>query len=150
MARLEYRLLDEANGFPLLYTYENISKEEIALRFACDYFVKDHKVFEKTSCAVESLTHIIYVVRNYEEKVTEPGIRFAPQWKGIRMEVRHLQEETNQYPIIHTYHFHQYQDALLYLMSHFLYFDGKEWEKTSTEVDENRKVYVCYAQPAST
>lgn len=149
MARLEYRLLDEENGFPLLYTYDNISKDEIALRFACDYFVKDQKVFEKTSCAVESLNHIIYVIRNREEQVVEPGLVFAPHWRGIRMEVRHFREEADYYPVVHTYHFHEPGDALLHLMSHFLYFNGKEWEKTSTEVDENRKVYVYYAQPTS-
>jgi hypothetical protein len=28
-----------------------------------------------------------------------------------------------------------------------LYIGGREWQKTSAEVDENRKVYVIYAEP---
>lgn len=149
MARLEYRLFDEASGFPVLYSYDNISKAEISLRFACDYFVKDHKVYETTSCAVESFNHVIYVVHNCEEKVVEPGLVFSPNWQGIRMEVRHYQETASSHPIIHTYHFHDPEDALLHLMSHFLYHQGRHWKKTSAEVDENRKVYVYYAQPTT-
>ncbi len=48
MARLEYRLYTEGGEtFPVLYYYEQIGRDEAALRFACDYFVKSGRVYEK-------------------------------------------------------------------------------------------------------
>ncbi|MFC4769249.1 hypothetical protein [Effusibacillus consociatus] len=149
MARLEYRLLDEARGFPVLYYYDMIDKDEISLRFACDYFVKDKIVFEKASCAIELPNYVIYVRPDEDEQVVDPGVLSAPRWGGIRMEVREFREGTSFYPVIHTYEFRDDDDALLHLQSDFLYLYGKEWLKTSTEVDEDRKVYVIYAKPTA-
>lgn len=61
MARLEYRLLDEAKGYPVLYVYEGISHGEVAARFICDRFVKEGAVYERTSCAIEPDGFVIYV-----------------------------------------------------------------------------------------
>lgn len=146
MPTLEYRLLDELNHFPLVSLYPDISKAEIALRFCCDYFVKGHKVYQKTSCAIDD-TYVIYVVEDPEEQVLNPGLVFLPDWIGVRVEVRHYHEEGCDYPVVLKKHFHNDQDALLFLMSQFIELDGHEWEKASTEIDENRKVYVYYAQP---
>ncbi|GAX91299.1 hypothetical protein [Effusibacillus lacus] len=149
MPRLEYRLLDEDKGFPVLYYYDMIDKDEISLRFACDYFVKDKVVYEKTSCAIELPNYIIYVKPAEDEQVVDPGVLSAPRWGGIRIEVREFREGTAFYPIIHTYDFLDDDDALLHLQSDYLYLYGREWMKTSTEVDEDRKVYVFYAQPTT-
>jgi hypothetical protein len=149
MARLEYRLLDEGRGFPVLYYYDLIDKDEISLRFACDYFVKDRVVYEKTSCAIELPNYVIYVKPAEDEQVVDPGVLSAPRWGGIRIEVREFREGTSHYPVVHTYDFRDDDDALLHLQSDYLYLYGKEWEKTSTEVDEDRKVYVYYAKPAT-
>jgi hypothetical protein len=147
LPRLEYRLLDEEKGYPVLYYYDGIDKEEISLRFACDYFVKDQHVYEKTSCAVEDGTYVIYIRRAEDEKVLDDQLVFAPDWRGIRLEVRHFREGTAHYPVVHTFYFHSDEDALLHLQSDLFYIGGREWQKTSAEVDENRKVYVIYAEP---
>jgi len=147
LPRLEYRLLDEEKGYPVLYYYNGIDKEEISLRFACDYFVKDQHVYEKTSCAVEDGTYVIYIRRAEDEKVLDDQLVFAPDWRGIRLEVRHFREGTAHYPVVHTFYFHSDEDALLHLQSDLFYIGGREWQKTSAEVDENRKVYVIYAEP---
>lgn len=149
MPRLEYRLSDEKRGFPILYYYNGIDKEEISLRFACDYFVKDRHVYEKTGCAVEDGTYVIYVQRAEEERVLDSRLVFDPNWRGIRMEVRHFREDAAHYPVVHNFLFHSDEDALLHLLSDFLCIGGREWQKTSTEVDENRKVYVIYAKPSA-
>ncbi|TCS95661.1 hypothetical protein [Hazenella coriacea] len=148
MPKLEYRLLDELNQFPLVSQYRDISKAEISLRFCCDYFVKGRKVYQKTSsaCTMDD-TYVIYVVEDPEEQVEDQGLVFLPDWIGIRVEVRQYHEEQSNYPVVLKKHFHDFQDSLLFLMSHFVEINGLEWEKTSTEVDENRKVYVYYAQP---
>lgn len=66
MAKLEYRLLDETNNFPVLFYYADIDKAEIAARFACDNFIRDGVVYEKTSCAVELITYVIYLQKSSE------------------------------------------------------------------------------------
>lgn len=148
MARLEYRLLDETRGFPVLYYYESIDPDEVALRFACDYFIKGQVVYEKTSCAVETGCYVIYVQSAEDEYVVDPHIEEnSYPWKGIRLEVREYKEDTEFYPLVHTYEFPDENTVLLHLQSDYLYLFGREWGKTSTEIDENRKVYVYYAQP---
>jgi len=148
MARLEYRLLDEPNGYPVLFYYDPINKDEILLRFACDYFVKGHLVYEKTSCAVEGDRYVIYVQRSSEEQAVDYLQTAAPRWGSLRMELREYREGTCEYPLLHTYYFRDEDDALLHLLSDYLYWNGQEWEKTSSEVDEDRQVYVYYARTA--
>jgi hypothetical protein len=148
-ARLEYRLLDEKKGFPVLYYYDLIDKDEVALRFACDYFVKAGVVYEKTSCAIESSCYVIYVQVAEDERVVEPVKPVLGRRPGITMEVREFKEDTEHYPVVCTYTFKDDDDAILHLQSHFLYLYGREWEKTSTEIDEDRGVYVYYARPTS-
>ncbi|MBD1372205.1 hypothetical protein IC620_07490 [Hazenella sp. IB182357] len=147
MISLEYRLLDEKKGFSVVTFYENISKEEVILRFNCDYFIKNHKVYRKETCRIEGLVYVIYVEQDKDEKVLEQGLIPTPTWQGTRVEVRHFQENTSQYPVIHIYHFHTYTDVLLFLNSDTVDIEGNDWCKTATEVDENRKVYVYYAEP---
>lgn len=147
MARLEYRLLDEANHFPVLYYYDQIDKDEISLRFACDYFVKGGVVYEKSSAAIEPAAYVIYVKPSAEEKVVPYTDAASLRWARVQIEVRHYQEHTSHYPLVQLFQFTDDDDALLHLQSDYLMLQGKEWEKTSTEVDEDRKVYVYYARP---
>jgi hypothetical protein len=149
VTRLEYRLLDETNGFPVLYYYEPIDKDEISLRFACDYFVKGGSVYEKTSCAIEQTTYVIYVKPAEDEQTVTYTDAAALRWGQVQIEVREYREGTNQYPLVHLFQFMDDDDALLHLQSDYLYLHGREWEKTSTEVDEDRKVYVYYARPVT-
>jgi hypothetical protein len=149
LVRLEYRLLDEANHFPVLYHYSSIDKDEVSLRFACDYLVKGHMVYEKTSCAVEPDCYVIYVKPSAEEQAVDYEHTEVERLGKIRLELREYREGTFRYPLIHTYYFADDDDVLLHLQSDYLYLSGHEWEKMSTEVDEDRKVYVYYAKPAT-
>jgi hypothetical protein len=146
MSRLEYRLLDEARQYPLLYFYAEIEKAEIALRNACDYFVKDGTEYEKTSCAIEHTLYIIYVKAADGERALDSDQGRTTAWSGIRLELRAYRENAIHYEIVQTFDFSAKEDLLLYLQSDFLFLQGKEWEKTSAEIDEDRKVYVYYAQ----
>ncbi|WP_127583648.1 hypothetical protein [Paenibacillus koleovorans] len=149
MARLEYRLDDAEHGFPLLYFYDFIDKDEVSLRFACDYFVKDRVVYEKKVCSVESNKYILYVALASDEHAWEGAGEVDPYWGGIRIELREFREGTDRYPVVHRYEFQDNDDALLILQSDRLTLQGRVWENTSTEVDEDRKVYVYYAVPGA-
>jgi hypothetical protein len=148
MARLEYRELQQ--GYPVLYYYEHILPEEIALRFACDYFIKEGTVYEKTSCAVEDADYVIYVKPSLSE-LPQP-LEFAPRAgsAGICVEIRNALPNRKHHPLLEIRECAMMLQALLLLQSNFLYIRGKEWERTSTEIDEDRKVYVCYVQEAGT
>jgi hypothetical protein len=146
VARLEYRALEEAQGFPVLYYYENISLEEVAMRVACDYLVKNGIVYEKTSSAIEKETYVVYVkVAEEEQALAEkPTLLAVP--RAIRIELREFREETAEYPVVHVFEFSKAMEALLHLQSDYHYVEGQEWLKSSVEVDEDRRVYVLYAQ----
>ncbi|MCZ8512488.1 hypothetical protein O9H85_08580 [Paenibacillus filicis] len=150
MARLEYREYTEGSSeFPLLYYYDRIRGDEAALRFACDYFVKDGKVYEKTSCAVEAACWVVYVREAEGERVMpwrapEPGLT-----RGVRMELREYRDWTADYRLVTTYNFGDTLEAMLHLQANYLYVDGVEWSRTSTEIDEDRETYVFYAQPVA-
>jgi hypothetical protein len=147
MAQLEYRLLDEAKTYPMLYYYSDIAMEEIAARFACDYFVINRIVYEKMSCAVEAGRYVMYVKHDAEAEVLDE--HSSGKTQGIRLELRHYVENTGYYPLVTSFSFNSHLDILLHLQSDFLYWLGQEWQKTSAEMDEDRKAYVYYAEPTS-
>jgi hypothetical protein len=145
MNRLEYRLLDATEQYPVLYCYQDIDETEIAARFVCDYFVKDTVLYERQSCATELLTWAIYVKKVEETFWHNSNIQ--AKRKNIRIEVRHFSEEAEEYPLLFTYEVKSSKEALLYLQSDFFMWSGAEWQRTSAELDEDRLVYVIYAQP---
>lgn len=144
---LEYRLLDEKNDFPQIAYYPNISKEEVLLRFHCDYWVKDRIVYELKSTSSESHGYVIYVEPVPEQYEEDISYVFQPSWKGVKVEFRMYQEGVKEFPLIKEYIYSSPLDALLHLASDFYYLDGKEYLKTSAEIDENEKKYVYYAKP---
>lgn len=145
MARLEYRLLEEANNYPLLYYYADIDRTEIAARLACDYFVKDAVTYEKTSGAMDINTYVIYV----QKAEIQDNISATPPGKNskLRLELRQFIENSSYYPEIAVFEPKDNLEALLYLQCDFHYWLGQEWRKTSAELDEDRKVYIIYASP---
>ncbi|ARU60673.1 hypothetical protein CBW65_05930 [Tumebacillus avium] len=147
MAKLEYRLLDERQEFPVLYAYDAVEKREILMRFACDYFVKERTIYNKTSTAIEADVHVIYVEAADDEQVIDSTLHPLAQQAGIRLELREYKDGTVIYPLVHTYEFKSEDDVLLHLQANYLYLGGREWERSSTEVDEDRQVYVFYGTP---
>ncbi|MCI3927181.1 hypothetical protein MO973_44115 [Paenibacillus sp. TRM 82003] len=146
MTRLEYRADDVAAGHPLLYVYNHINKDEVSMRFACDYFVKDGVVYEKMSCAFERGIYVIYVRSATEENAYVPdGSASTALGGGIKVELREFSEEASAYPLLHTFRYADDDDALLTLQMDALEWNGFRWTKSSTEVDEDRGVYVYYA-----
>jgi hypothetical protein len=149
MARLEYRLFGEGSTFPLLYQYDRVDQEEVSLRFACDYFIKESTVYEKTSCAVEVDSYVIYVKRSLEEKVAPWSSPGQAKSGGLCLELREYSDYTADYRLVHTYIFRNSLEMLLHLQANYLYREGVEWSRTSTEIDEDRETYVYYAVLAS-
>ena len=146
MAQLEYRLLDEAKGYPALFGYESIPKEEVIARCLCDYFVKEGKVYVLTSSVKEEYLHVIYVQEEEEAKPNPPTPGQMTGMGYILLEIREFREENEFYPVLKTLELGNMQDLLLYAVSHYITFQDQEWERTSFEIDEDRQVYTLYIQ----
>ena len=146
MPRFEYRLNDAAQDYPLIFYYENMDEVEAAMRFVCDYFVKDGKTWLKNASAVSGMEYVMYM----EEVPTdsaEAGNRAQKALpSGIAVEVREYREGALDYPLIHQFAFNSQLQALAHLLAVTLMLFGQEWEKTSTEVDEDRQAYIYYCR----
>lgn len=149
MDQLEYRLYDEENGFPALYHYNSISKDEIVMRFLCDYFVKDGVVYEKTSNAIEPPLYIVYVKPSLNEVPMPMNCPSTERIGFIVMEVREYREGSEEYPLIQSLELSTLTDIALLGQCNYIMIEGVEWEQTSLEVDEDRQTYVLYVKRAS-
>ena len=147
MPRFEYRLNDETKDYPLLYYYEAMNDVEAAMRFICDYFVKEGKTWLKNASAVEAMQFVIYVEAVPEDTAESDNVAIKPALSGgIAVEVLEYREGAVEYPLIHQFRFDSQVKAFAHLLADTLTLFGQEWEKTSTEIDEDRQAYVYYCR----
>lgn len=146
MPKFEYRLNEKS--YPVIFYYENMDPAEAAMRFICDYFVKDGKTYIKTASAIEPPDYVVYVENAEDDTAEEGNAQNAMPPRGIAVEVRRYEEGASHYPVIHQFGFNSQVEAFTYLLSDTMILFGQEWEKTSAEVDEDRQAYVYYCQPA--
>jgi hypothetical protein len=147
VASFEYRLSDESKGYPVLFQYQNIDPVEAAMRFICDYFVKENKTYLKTASAIEAPNYVMYVEETEDDAAEDTNAQNAMPPQGIAVEVRRYQDGATHYPIIHQFGFNSQIEAFTYLLADTMILFGQEYEKTSAEVDEDRQAFVYYCQP---
>lgn len=144
MARLEYRLLDEAKGYPVLYMYEGISHGEVAARFICDRFVKEGAVYERTSCAIEPDGFVIYIQPDSKGRVMWPAA--ATKTAGLPLEIAACGSGLLSAQRQLVLSFLTYEELQLQLLADYRMHQGEEWLKVSAELDEDRSAYVYYME----
>jgi hypothetical protein len=135
---LEYRLNDEAKNYPSIYQYKDLNKNEVYCRRRCDYFIKEGKIYRKTSCLLEEDMIVIYVEEDPEEEL----FYHAPVYKQITLEIRFYNEEDS--PLLYTYDLKSHEDAFDIIGNEFLQIGRNEYEVTAAEIDEDRSTYVLY------
>ena len=146
MPRFEYRLNNEAEDYPILYFYENMDEVEAAMRFVCDYFVKEGRTWLKTASAIETAQYVMYLEETPAD-TAEAGNATQPVMPGwIAVEVREYREGVSEYPLIHQFGCPSQVQALAHLIADTMILFGQEWEKTSTEIDEDRQAYIYYCR----
>ena len=146
MPGFEYRLNDATQDYPLLYFYESMDEVEVAMRFVCDYFVKDGKIWLKNASAVAGTQFVMYMEEVPTDSAEAGNSAQKALSAGIAVEVREYREGAVDYPLIHQFSFNSQLQALAYLLADTVMLFGQEWEKTSTEVDEDRQAYVYYCR----
>ena len=139
ITKLEYRLNDPQNAYPALYHYNNLDQTEIFCRRLCDYFIKEKKVYTKNSTALERDMFVIYV----EEDKEEAAFHSATAYSHVTLELRHYSAEKES-NLLFKYDLHSHDEALTFLGNDFILLGEIEYEKISTEIDEDRSTYVIY------
>lgn len=142
--RLEYRLDDEYQKFPALWSYQNLTVSEAVARMSCEYFVKEGETYVVTATALDTDgTTVLYVKKeNYSDDIIEED------YTHIGFEVRELQR--NRSVLIEKKEVWNHEEVLTVLHSDIIYIqrDGRFMEFTldSREIDEDRKCYVYYGK----
>lgn len=145
MYRLQYRLLDEGRGFPLLFDY-NVEIDELIARMSCQYLVKDEREYKAVSNATEpNGVNVIYVTEGTNRLFATE--RF---YDRIGFEVREWRGGGANTDVLHVKEFKSHYDALPILHSDYIYVPhgGRqaEIELDSLEIDEVRRCYVYYGK----
>ncbi|MEH7375108.1 hypothetical protein [Neobacillus drentensis] len=141
--RLEYRLDDEYQKFPALWSYLDLTVSEAVARMTCEYFVKESETYVVTATAIDpDGTAVLYMKKeksSYDDIIEE-------QYSHIGFEVRELQR--NRSDLIEKKDVWNHEEVLVVLHSDIIYIqrDGRflEFALDSREIDEDRKCYVYY------
>jgi hypothetical protein len=142
--RLEYRLDDEYQKFPALWSYQNLTVSEAVARMSCEYFVKEGETYVVSATALDTDgTTVLYVKKeSYSDDLIEED------YTHIGFEVRELQR--NRSVLIEKKEVWNHEEVLTVLHSDIIYIqrDGRFMEFTldSREIDEDRKCYVYYGK----
>ncbi len=143
MPSLEYRVLDENRGNPVIHYFTDITLQEIALRSAVDYLVADGKVLEKIHVAFAPLSYVIYCEISDNDNPNESSpIKLVHN--GYSLEIRQYIDDNSAYPLLKSL---EVQDELLNLLiCDYISIDGIKWLRSSSELDQDRNVYVLYVK----
>ncbi|MFB6466438.1 hypothetical protein ACE38V_06375 [Cytobacillus sp. Hz8] len=140
--RLEYRMDEEFQKFPALWSYQNLTVSEAVARMSCEYFVKEGETYLVTATAIDpDGTTVLYVKKeNPYTDVTEIN------YSHIGFEVRELQR--NGSVLVEQKEVWNHEEVLSVLHSDIIYIqrEGRWLEFTldSREIDEDRKCYIYY------
>ena len=138
-ATLEYRLQKGKDQFVPIFHYPTIDLEQILARRECEFFVKEGITYKQLSSAIEGDIFVIYLEVYEEGPIEKDGLI----QEGINLEIREL-NVLKGHPLITTEYMSNHMDVLSIIGSVYTYYHGKEWERDSAEIDEDRKVYVLY------
>jgi hypothetical protein len=140
--RLEYRLDNEYQKFPALWSYLDLTVNETVARMSCEYFVKEGETYAVTATAIDTDgTTVLYVKK---ESYSDDPMDHV--YSHIGFEVRELQRSSSV--LIEKKEVWNHEEVLTVLHSDIIFIqrDGRFMEFTldSREIDEDRKCYVYY------
>ncbi|MFD0676037.1 MULTISPECIES: hypothetical protein [unclassified Paenibacillus] len=142
MARLEYRL--HHDPLEVICHYDSIPLEELLIRNVSDWLIRGGTIYEKQRTEKQENLHLIYVTPS--DQVTEQMEPSIDNGEELVVEIRQFAEELTDYPILHLQHYDSLLDVLLLLQTETITLNGQKWDKSSFEIDEDRKMFVYYAR----
>lgn len=144
MERLVY-YIDKGNGecVPFVeYSTKTIGQDELYARQLCHYFIYRGTQYELHSNELEGEDDVIVVKELGRNLSGEDERNFRGQ--GIQIEFRRPDERAN-YPLLLRIGCDSHFEVMRYLVKHVVTLQGfGQMLVTSTEIDEDRGVYVMY------
>lgn len=146
MKKLIYYLKDRNGKYRPLYEY-NVSEvgiDELYARQLCTYFIMKGNQYELISNEMDGEEEIL-VVRESGRNVTTAD-EFSYRGKGLNIEIRRFRESEN-YKRIAIIPCQTHFDIIRFLVKDIVDIPGiGQMAVTSTEIDEDRGVYVIYVK----
>lgn len=143
MERLIYYLHKGEQYEPFIeYSAETVGRDEFYARQLCHYFIYRGTQYELFSNELENELDVIVVKEIGRNRSGEDERSFRGQ--GIHLEFRRPDERAN-YPLLLRISCETHFDVIRYLLKHVVTLpDVGQMLVTSTEIDEDRGVYVMY------
>ena len=146
MKKLIYYLKDRNGKYRPLYEY-NVSEvgiDELYARQLCTYFIMKGNQYELISNEMDGEEEIL-VVRESGRNVTTAD-EFSYRGKGLNIEIRRFRESEN-YKRLAMIPCQTHFDIIRFLVKDIVDIPGiGQMAVTSTEIDEDRGVYVIYVK----
>jgi hypothetical protein len=146
LKKLIYYLKDRNGKYRPLYEY-NVSEvgiDELYARQLCTYFIMKGNQYELVSNEMDGEEEIL-VVRESGRNVTTAD-EFSYRGKGLNIEIRRFRESEN-YKRIAMIPCQTHFDIIRFLIKDIVDIPGiGQMAVTSTEIDEDRGVYVIYVK----
>ncbi len=126
------------------YPSETISKDEIYARQLCEYFIKDGKQYHLVSNEMDEEAEILVLKEEGSSTAFHDEIIY--EGKGIHIEFRQY-KRIGDMPLLYTLHVGTHWDAIRFLLKDYVDIPTVgQRERDSTEIDEDRNVYVIYVK----
>ncbi|WML43902.1 RNA helicase [Neobacillus sp. PS3-40] len=146
MKKLTY-FIDKGNGDyePFYeYTVPSVGVDELYARQLCTYFIMRGRQYQLVSNEMEGEDDIL-VLQEIGRNVTSAN-EFGFRGKGLHIEIRKFREEEN-YKRLALIPCKTHFDIIRYLLKDVVDVPGSgQMMMTSTEIDEDRGVYVIYVK----
>ncbi|NHM32531.1 RNA helicase [Neobacillus terrae] len=146
MKKLIYYLNDRNGKYRPLYEYKvtEVGIDELYARQLCTYFIMRGNQYELVSNEMDGEEEIL-VVTEIGRNVTTAD-EFSYRGKGLNIEVRRFRESEN-YKRLTTIPCQTHFDIIRFLLKDIVDIPGiGQMAVTSTEIDEDRGVYVIYVK----
>lgn len=146
MKKLIYYLKDRNGKYRPLYEY-NVSEvgiDELYARQLCTYFIMKGNQYELVSNEMDGEEEILVVTESGRNVTTAD--EFSYRGKGLNIEIRRFRESEN-YKRLAMIPCQTHFDIIRFLVKDIVDIPGiGQMAVTSTEIDEDRGVYVIYVK----
>ncbi len=142
--KLSYYTEHPFNEYRKLYHYDehSISEDEIYARQLCTYFIKDGNQYQLKSNEMENDIETLILEEQGKSPTFSEDRNYAGQ--GIHIEFR-LVQSFNDMPLLFTLSVQSHWEVIRYLLKDVVEVPRRGlMVSDSTEIDEDRHVYVIY------
>jgi hypothetical protein len=146
MQKLTYFIDRGNNEYESFYEYQvpNVGEDELYARQLCTYLILKGRQYQLLSNEMQGLEEILVLNDLGPNEMLPDDLQY--KGKGLHIEFRRFKKEEN-YRLISRIPCHTHFDVIRYLLKDVVDIPGfGQFFMTSTELDEDRGVYVIYVK----